>query len=150
MCGLRAKLVSHGNQEMDAIFIDNLSQFLETEDYANAEVISINELQFFDAGDVRYFIERARYVDHKHLILCGLASDSENDHFMDFNYLIPQCTQVTKLSAKCYVKSCFNDAHRTYANFNKQSRTAVNTAKDAYVPLCDAHWFQAQTIGTIP
>ncbi|MDD5753150.1 MAG: hypothetical protein PHN45_00150 [Methylococcales bacterium] len=136
-----SEISSHKGSKITAIFANSLEdQVLYSEFYHNADLIAIDEAQFFDHTDLELFIRKARYDDHKIIIVAGLDSDSDGLHFMDFNFLIPHCTKLKKLTAKCQMSGCYNSAHHTFANFQKTYKVQINTK--GYIPLCDAHYFE--------
>jgi thymidine kinase len=131
-------IMSHDNKELDdCIVIDRLYKLKEHKLYMEADIIIIEELQFF--GDAFEFIKNATDIDHKIIIAAGLDGDSNREPFGDVLRLIPYAEKVTKLSSFC--KICQDG---TLGYFTK--RIAKNTEKvfvgteNEYIAVCRRHY----------
>ncbi len=127
----------------DCIIINSLNEIFENDDYKmrfeNAEVIIIEELQFF-GGAYDYIVD---WCDNKnkHVIACGLDGDFRRAPFGDVLRLIPHAEKVVKLSALC--KRCKDG---TPANFTMrvtkdESQTVVGS-NDVYEAVCRKHFLE--------
>eukprot|EP00798_Chlamydomonas_sp_ICE-L_P000536 gene536-1948_t len=67
--------------------------------YAAAEVIAIDEAQFFD--DLHAFVLEAADLDHKTVIVAGLDGDFQRRRFGQLLDIVPLADRVTKVGAKC-------------------------------------------------
>ncbi len=127
----------------DCIIIPTLASIFENNEYItrfnNAEVIVIEELQFF--GDAYDHIVDWCDNKKKHVIACGLDGDFKRAPFGDVLRLIPHAEKVVKLSALC--KRCRDG---TPANFTMrvtkdESQTVVGS-DDVYEAVCRAHFIE--------
>ena len=125
----------------DCIIIPTLSSIFENTDYDarfnNAEVIVIEELQFFnDAYDniVDWIDNRGKCV-----VAAGLDGDARKLPFGDVLRLIPHAEKVRKLNALC--KKCGDG---TKAHFSKRLTTDEQTilvgSDDVYEAVCRKHF----------
>ena len=80
---------------------DNLIHYLNSSDYKNAQVIIIEEAQFF-GQDLINFCTHAVDIDHKYLIVTGLSGDYKRNPFGLLLNLIPLADQIEKLEAYCH------------------------------------------------
>lgn len=87
---------THHNQKEIAIKCTKLMSIIDSDLYTNADVIGIDEAQFF--GDLYDFVLYAEQHD-KLLIVCGLDGDSDRKPFGDILKCIPLCDTVVKLTA---------------------------------------------------
>lgn len=127
------KIITHDQISEKASCISHLTSILNTEEYKDADIIAINEGQFFN--DLYEIVTHIADNTNKTIIIAGLDGDSNKDTFGDILKLIPNAEEVIKLSAYC--KIC-NDG--TIANFTK--RICKSTDKiiiggsDMFVPTC--------------
>jgi thymidine kinase len=87
---------THENTSYQAIKLDSLKSFTATKHYQSADVIGIDECQFF--SDLYEFVLQAE-IDQKILILAGLDGDIERKPFGSILQCIPLCDEVVKLTA---------------------------------------------------
>jgi thymidine kinase len=87
---------THNNVEIPAIKTDSLMTILLMEEYKNADVIGIDEGQFFK--DLRRFVLQVEH-DKKNIIICGLDGDFEREPMGEILSCIPLCDNVIKLKA---------------------------------------------------
>lgn len=116
----------------------NLVDAEELEDFVTADIVVIEELQFFeDAASVV-----PTWVDHlgKHVIASGLSGSAERTPMGDVGALIPHADDITFLTALC--PYC---ADGTRAPFSKRivaSASEVDVGgADKYVATCRRHFF---------
>jgi thymidine kinase len=124
-------LQTHDKNTFECIKTDNL----DTVDYMDADVVAVDEAQFFKG--LRPFVERALKHD-KHVILTGLDGDFRQRVFGEILELIPLADDVTKLKALCM--ECLDG---TLGPFTK--RTSSRTEQelvgecDVYRAVCRRH-----------
>lgn len=130
-------LTTHNNETIDKCIILELLHNLNDNDLSNADVIIIEELQFFkDAYDT--IID---WCDNKGKIVvaAGLDGDFLRNPFGDVLKLIPHAEKITKLSALC--KRCGDG---TLAHFSKRiinaSETTMVGSNDIYEAVCRKHY----------
>jgi len=94
----KSVLHTHDKVTFDCVKTNNLLDIPAMEQYQNANVIAIDEIQFFEG--VRFFVEQA-LRDDKHVILAGLDGDFRQQRFGELFNVIPLADEVTKLHALC-------------------------------------------------
>jgi len=135
-------VVSHDHEKIKCINCFDLLPLIETELYSKADIIIIEEAQFFK--DLYKFSIISADIKNKTLIVVGLDGDFQRKPFGDILKLIPCSDKVTKLNAFC--KLC-ND--ETLANFTK--RCSNNTeqelvgADDIYMAVCRKHYLNEKS-----
>lgn len=97
----------------------------------NAEVILINEAQFFpDLYDCVVDMLKEK----KKVYVCGLDGDFERKKFGQVLDLIPICDKVTKLHALC--GSCKNGEEGIFSMRLNKETAQLLIGNDNYVPVC--------------
>lgn len=140
-------VVSHSGHSYEALMASSLmNEVYGKKEYEEADVIGIDEAQFFASGDLIQFVSVSRYVHKKDIIVVGLHADSEKSNFMNMNFLVVHATKFKLLSANCHHPGCFNKAHQTFAAFEKKDRIAVGVKN--YMPLCDFHYEHYKTVSS--
>lgn len=133
-------LTTHNKEEIDNCIIVSKLENIELdhkEIFDNAEVIVIEELQFFE--DAFYYVSKWCDNNGKHLICAGLDGDFERKPFGDVLKLIPHAEKIIKLTALC--EKCGDG---TPAIFSK--RIIANTDKtlvgssEYYIACCRKHY----------
>jgi thymidine kinase len=97
----------------------------------DADVIAIDEVQFFDAGIVQVCEQLA--LSGKRVIAAGLDMDYLGNPFGPVPQLLAVADYITKLHAICV--HCGNIASMSYRK-TKQSRQVVIGEMDIYEPRC--------------
>ena len=87
---------THSKQTRKAIKVSSLMPLLENDDYLQADVIGIDESQFFT--DLQNFISIAEY-NNKIFIIAGLDGDYKRRPIGQILSLIPLCDTVDKLTS---------------------------------------------------
>ena len=136
----RDDIVSHDKVAIDnGIVVEKLCDIFKNGEmirkYEEADIIAIEELQFFnDAYDfMTVVVER----DNKYVIACGLDGDFLRRPFGDVMRLIPFADDVLRISAFC--KIC---ADGTKGIFSKKivvadtSETVKVGGSETYIPVC--------------
>jgi len=122
-------IVSHDKDETAAINVNNPTEILDL--YHTADVVAIDEVQFFDKSivDVCKII-----VDNgKSLILAGLDMDYKSEPFGSMSELLTLADEVVKLNSVCTF--CLEKARYTHRT-SKDCGVVVLGGGDKYVPLC--------------
>lgn len=106
------KVVSHAGTSVESYAISNSKEILNL--YGDADVIAIDEVQFFDE-DV---VDICNYLaDHGKRVMCaGLDMDFRGEPFSIMPRLVTQAEFVTKLTAVC--TKCGAPATRTQRIIN--------------------------------
>lgn len=135
VCG---NIVSHNHHSIEAVPLSNLSQMFDLEIYKNAEVIFIEEGQFFP--DLYEKVIQAANEDNKICIISGLDGDYMLNPFEQIIKLIPHSEYVKKYNALC--KKCGDG---TPASFSK--RIVLSDVRELvgshgmYEAVCRKHYY---------
>jgi thymidine kinase len=128
-------IVSHSNTTIPCHATANLISVLDLSAYREADLILIEEAQFFD--DLVRFCAIAVEQDGKHIIAVGLDGDFNRKPFGQLLDLIPICDEIVKLRGKC--QYCDN-----YSIFSKRivndSQLVLIGSGDVYAPVCRLHY----------
>tara|TARA_B110000483_G_scaffold243003_1_gene330812 strand:+ start:4516 stop:5061 length:546 start_codon:yes stop_codon:yes gene_type:complete len=129
-----SKITTHDNVSFDCVPCakDLLFMITKSNDYNKADVICINEGQFFD-NLVAFCVQAS--TESKAVYVCGLDGDYLKRPFGEILNLIPHCESVCKLQALCM--SCKNG---TAASFTKKLTKSENLVEigstETYMPVC--------------
>ena len=123
-------LSTHDKIKIPCVFSENITSLLDTSDIVNADVILINEGQFFQ--DIVSTVKTLVEVMHKRVYICGLDGDFERNKFGNLLDLIPFCDNVTKLHSNCH--SCSTDAIFSHRTSQEAGQVVIGSLN--YVPLC--------------
>ena len=130
-------IVSHNMISTNATSVVELMPLLQTDEYDNANVVFIEEGQFFQ--DLYEFVVYAVEHDHKHVIVGALDGDYQRKPFWNVLKLVPMADHVEKKSALCM--ECKDG---TLASFSKRliSSNIRNLVghQDKYIPVCRFHY----------
>tara|TARA_Y100000356_G_C11188326_1_gene250709 strand:+ start:320 stop:856 length:537 start_codon:yes stop_codon:yes gene_type:complete len=128
-------LKTHDNVKFKCLKVMDLFDVIYMEDYDDADIIAIDEAQFFPR--LKKFVEYIMY-ENKEVILAGLDGDSFQKKFGEILDCIPMASNVTKLSALCM--HC-NDG--TPGPFTKRivdnMQLELIGGNDMYMAVCDRH-----------
>jgi len=97
----------------------------------NAEVVLINEAQFFD--DLTTAVSSMLSVGKK-IYISGLDGDFERKKFGQILDLIPLCDTVTKLTSLCAL--CKDGTPGIFSHRLTEETTQTLIGSDNYVPVC--------------
>jgi len=139
-------LTSHDKIMIPCLNVDNLSNLwfnngeidltsfsdnTEHKFIRNAEVILINEGQFF--RDLHYVVNDM-LKNNKVVYICGLDGDFERKRFGELLDLIPLCDKVTKLTSLCSL--CKNGTPGIFSKrLSNETEQTVIWSKN-YIPVC--------------
>ena len=132
-------LTSHNGKTYPALMLHDLNE-LKTNDlynslYESAEIILIDEGQFFN--DIYSFIklELMNCNINKKFIIAGLSSDFNMNPIGEIINLIPIADDIIKLSALCIY--CINGSLASFTKLHKyQSKQILIGASESYSPCC--------------
>lgn len=125
----REHIVSHNSQRIPSIPVSNAPEILER--LGDAEVIGIDEAQFFDLDLVDVCQELAD--SGKRVIVAGLDQDYTGKPFEPIPQLLAVAEYITKTLAICV--KCGNPANRTQ-RLSRQSERVIVGAGDMYEARC--------------
>lgn len=128
-------LKTHDNVKFNCHKVFDLFDIIDTADFEEADVIAIDESQFFPR--LKKFVEMCFYYK-KSIILAGLDADSFQRKFGELLDCVPLACEVTKLSALCM---CCNDG--TPGPFTKRivndTKLELIGGSDKYIATCRYH-----------
>ncbi|MGA3243563.1 MAG: thymidine kinase [Bacteroidota bacterium] len=127
-------IVSHSEQSLTSVVVDDASEILEQS--KDAQVVGIDEGQFFKANLVEVCETLAN--QGKRVIVAGLDQDYRGKPFEPVPQLLAVAEYITKTLAICVV--CGNPADRTQRKTHQADRVLVG-AKDIYEARC-RHCFE--------
>ena len=126
------EIVSHNEQSLPSIVIDDAEEILELSN--DAQVIGIDEAQFFKNNVVEVCEKLAN--NGKRVIIAGLDQDYKGIPFEPMPQLLAIAEYITKTLAICVV--CGNPANRTQRKIKSSERVVVG-ASDSYEARCRIH-----------
>lgn len=127
------KVTSHDKISIDAISCDQFIMNLTSKEYyENADVICINEGQFFKSL-VDFCLKACE--ENKIVHVCGLDGDYLKRPFGELLNLIPHCETVQKLQALCL--KCKDGTHACFTKrTNNSSELIIIGSTDIYEAVC--------------
>jgi len=123
------QIVSHSDQALSSIIIDNPKEILELS--SEAQVVGIDEGQFFSSELVDVCEQLAN--NGKRVIVAGLDQDYRGKPFEPIPQLLAVAEYITKTLAICMV--CGNPADRTQRTTHQQELVVVG-AHNIYEARC--------------
>ena len=145
--GVIGIIKTHDNKTCKALMIGNLSELQSNEvfntEYTNAEVVIIDEGQFFE--DLYDFIKKelSNVKEKKLFIIGGLSGDSDMQIMGDLVKLIPLADEVIKLNAYCIKCQDGTNASFTKRLINNKEQILVGK-EDMYMPVCRFHYYMTE------
>ncbi len=128
------EIVSHNSQTLPSEIVENSEEILAKA--GSAQVIGIDEAQFFDNGIVDVCNKLAD--EGKRVIVAGLDQDYKGKPFEPMPQLLAIAEYITKTLAICVV--CGNPADRTQRKVVSKDRVLVGAA-DLYEARCRKHHY---------
>ncbi len=122
-------IVSHSESRLLSTVVERSAEILELA--KDAQVVGIDEAQFFDIGIVDVAERLAN--DGKRVVIAGLDQDYRGKPFEPIPQLLAIAEYITKTLAICVV--CGNPADRTQRTTVSSERVLVG-AKDSYEARC--------------
>lgn len=132
------QLSSHDKIMIPCIFVEKIGNIWYDErhtfykDLHDADVILINEGQFFD--DLFQIVLEMVETKNKKVYICGLDGDFQRNKFGQLADLIPYCDKVTKLQSLCSV--CKNGKKAIFSHRITHEKSQIVIGSDNYMPLC--------------
>lgn len=122
-------IVSHDKDESSAVNVTKPVEILDL--FHNADVVAIDEVQFFDDSIVS--VCDVIVGQGKSIILAGLDMDYRSNPFGSMPHLMAMADEVIKLNSVCTF--CSGKARHSH-RVSKEGGIVVLGEKDKYVPLC--------------
>ncbi len=130
------EIVSHDSNYIESVPVASAKEILEK--YGDADVIGIDEAQFFDNEIINVCNQLAN--KGKRVIVAGLDMDYKGQPFGPMPALMAIAEYVTKVHAICI--RCGNLAHYSHRISASQSLIELGE-KDKYEPLCRSCYIKA-------
>jgi thymidine kinase len=128
--------------DIPCFFTDNLENLKDTDKYNEADIIVIEEAQFFK--DLDKFVINELDTTNKNFVVCGLSGDYNRKPFEVISNLIPHADKLHKLSAFCL--SCNDTTDAIYTKLDKQNLDNVKEGNilvgknNIYSSVCRKHY----------
>jgi len=122
---------THSGHIRKAVKLDHLIPWIDTDEYKEAEIIGIDEAQFFP--DLLDFIKLSE-KDNKIIIIAGLDGDFKREPFGQILSCIPLCDEVVKLNAMDMISKDGTSAIFSKRIISDEEQTSVG-AEDKYVAV---------------
>jgi thymidine kinase len=122
-------IVSHSEAKLKSLVVENSAELEQLAQ--DAQVIGVDEGQFFDSGIVDVAERLAN--QGKRVVIAGLDQDYRGKPFEPMPQLLSVAEYITKTLAICVV--CGNPADRTQRTTASNERVLVG-AKDSYEARC--------------
>ena len=124
-------LSNHDKVMIPCIQTTQLTTLINNQELEKAEVILINEGQFFD--DL-YDCTELWLKKNKKIYISGLDGDFERKKFGQIIDLIPLCDKVTKMTSLCSM--CKNGTPGIFSKRITKEKEQMIVGSDNYLPVC--------------
>jgi len=123
-------LSTHDKKTIPCTFCYKISDLLENGMVQWADVVLINEGQFF--SDIYESVIEIVEKHNKYVYICGLDGDFRRNKFGRLLDLVPFCDKLTKLTANCVL--CSLPALFSHRVTAEEGQVVIGS--DNYIPLC--------------
>lgn len=125
-------LSTHDKVMIPCLFTESIAEVLQSTGIIEAEIILINEGQFFPDlyETVLMLVEQLG----KTVYICGLDGDFKRNRFGELLNLLPFCDSVIKLSARCNI--CCEPAIFSRRITRETEQVVIGSSN--YIPVCRA------------
>ncbi len=131
-------IATHNRAIMSAIPLSKLSGSESKDDYKEADIVFIEEGQFFP--DLVEFVLSAVNRDNKIVVVSGLDGDFQLNPFENIVRLIPHSEGITKLTALC--KMCGDGTQACFSKRLVDSKERELVGSDGiYEAVCRYHYY---------
>ena len=129
---------THDKIQVKCEMLEKLLPAISTNEYQDADVIVIEEAQFFT--DLFDFATLSADKFNKTVIIAGLNGDFNRNTFGDIQRLIPHAENITKLSALCVMCGDGSPAHFSKRiDASNKSQTLIGSTTE-YIAVCRKHY----------
>jgi len=125
-------LSTHDQIMIPCILVKNLTDIMNDDLVSSADVILINEGQFFP--DIYEIVLEFVEKQQKTVYICGLDGDFKRNKFGKLLDLIPYCDKITKLNALC--AQCRNGEAGLFSHRITSETSQIVIGSSNYRPLC--------------
>ena len=134
-----SSISTHSNMSLDCTSISKFDE-IKSECYKNAEVIVVEEAQFFKG--LYEFCKKACDIDDKIIIVSGLDGDSNRRKFGEILDLIPICDSVKKLHALCTYCNDGTKASFTLRHNDVENKEQIFIGVKEFSAVCRKHYLE--------
>jgi thymidine kinase len=134
-------ITTHDKVQEPCTPINNTEEIFINEDYADAQVIIIDEGQFF-GKDILTSVRRIVNVDNKHLIISGLSGDYKMEPFGYMNNFLSMANTVEMLKAYCHFCDDITPCEFTVKISGGNEQVEIGTSETFYRPCCRKHYME--------
>ncbi len=138
------EIVTHDNNKMRAIPVENIDEIIEYMKTSTASIIGIDEVQFIK-GDINKIVETLNlFLENEFtVVLAGLDMDFKAEPFELVKELMPRADYLYKHHAVC--ANCGVDAWVSYRKTHDDERIKLGAA-ESYEPLCRKCYYEKEKI----
>lgn len=129
-------IASHDGVKETATPLASLSQMIPLRAYKEAEVVIIEEAQFFD--DLFSVVRSETDKTGKIYIICGLSGDSQRESIGQILELIPIAEKVEKLNGFCQLCRDGTEGGFTKRLVKRNEKVFIGGSKE-YICVCRKH-----------
>lgn len=136
-------VVTHDGDKEECVFVKELKELENLLEYIQADVIIVEEAQFFP--DLVQFIIKECDKNEKQFIVSGLSGDSQRKgigHILD---LVPHAEHVDKLNGMCHQckdGTAGSFTRRLYTEDEKGKQQIFVGGKESYECVCRKHFLE--------
>jgi len=130
-------IITHDGHKIAAIRVDNLYELLSMKEYKEAEVVGIDEGNFFP--EINDFIREQLEMTSKSFIVAALNGDKNMELFGNVHLLIPRASFIHFVTALC--RRCADGTTASYSaalqKFEGQEKVG---GSETYEAVCERHY----------
>ena len=141
----KESITSHDQIHTSATTVTHLMECLKTEEYKSANLILIEEAQFFP--DLFEFVMLSVEENKKQVVVAGLDGDKYRMPFGQILNLIPYADRIQKLTAFCRLCGDGTPALFSFCSSKKQDQILVG-ASENYQAVCRKHYLFLEKVFT--
>ena len=141
----KESITSHDQIHTSATTVTHLMECLKTEEYKSANLILIEEAQFFP--DLFEFVMLSVEENKKQVVVAGLDGDKYRMPFGQILNLIPYADRIQKLTAVCRLCGDGTPALFSFCSSKKQDQILVG-ASENYQAVCRKHYLFLEKVFT--
>lgn len=134
-------ICNHDGDKIDAIRVKYLSELLEKEEYKKAEVVGIDEGQFFPK--IHEFIISELETSNKTFIVSALNGDKDKKLFGNIYYLLPHAESIKFNNSVCIRCGNGNSASFSSSLIKFEGQEKVGST-EIYEAVCRKHYDEIQ------
>lgn len=128
-------LKTHDGVTFTCFKVFNLTELIGTDAFSEAEIIAVDEAQFFEG--LKLFVDYCLAIG-KSVVLAGLDADSYQRKFGEILDCIPVASDVTKLSALC-MRCKDGTAGPFTRRLVENTELELIGGSDKYIAVCRTH-----------